>query len=133
MKKVTNKGGKKNRRNEKKKGKTKQRKGIESGRQRTMQQIENSRARARQEKTKEKTKEKDRFSKSFPSLIRAIDISKSYSKLDLDWESSEELLEVLFSEIKGGLGKLKNAENDVLWLWKQNDKEVNQFLNQFEA
>ena len=53
-----------------------------------------------EEKINEKTKEKDRFSKSFPSLIRAIDISKSYSKLDLDWESSEELLEVLFSEIK---------------------------------
>jgi|TARA_B100001971_G_C18224420_1_gene559375 tetrapyrrole methylase family protein/MazG family protein len=53
-----------------------------------------------EEKVNEKNNEKDRFSKSFPSLIRAVDISNNYSKLDLDWESSEELLEVLFSEIK---------------------------------
>jgi DNA mismatch repair protein MutS len=33
------------------------------------------------------------------------------------------------SEIKSGLVKLKNAENDILWLWKENDKEVDQFLN----
>jgi|TARA_Y100000817_G_scaffold133291_2_gene104318 tetrapyrrole methylase family protein/MazG family protein len=52
------------------------------------------------EKMKEPNKDKVIPSKSFPSLIRAVDISKHYSKLtNLDWPSSTPLLEVLYEEI----------------------------------
>ena len=53
-----------------------------------------------EQKSKENKNKSHEFSKSAPSLIRAIDISKSYSKSGLDFPSEESILLKLASEIK---------------------------------
>ena len=52
------------------------------------------------QKIKEGKIQKREFSKSSPSLIRAMDISNTFAKSGLEWDSSEKVLEVLLDEIK---------------------------------
>ena len=72
-----------------------------------------------EQKNRESNQTKSPRSKSFPSLIRAVEISKYYSKVsNLDWESSSDLLQVLDDE--------KNELQAVLK--KGNEKEIEEEL-----
>jgi tetrapyrrole methylase family protein/MazG family protein len=53
-----------------------------------------------EQKSLENKGEEKEFSLTLPSLLRAVEISKAYSKLGLEFPSSEDILEKLQSEIR---------------------------------